>query len=345
MLAFTNPVKGKYTKEKKIHKEFLVDSKATLQIQNSYGNVDIVTWDQNKTVIEVHISTQGNDEEAVTEKLNNITVAFSGTNTMVSAITKIEKNTSKWSSWWKSSENEVIMEINYTIKLPVTNNVLLDNDYGAISINTLKGNATINCDYGQLIIGDLLGEENILHFDYTNKSSIQFMKNGKIMADYSSFTLDNVISLTLEADYTTSEIGEVSYLNYSCDYGKILVDKAIEVKGKGAYVTNKFQSISSSFDVNSDYSSIYIGTLKPTVKTVRINSEFTGVKVGMHPETSFDFTINIDYASLNAEHIVTLTKNDKEGTHKNYKGYVGKQNSGNSIFISSKYGGVTLFKN
>ena len=38
------------------------------------------------------------------------------------------------------------MKINYTIKLPVTNSVDLNNNYGAISINNLDGNAKICCE-------------------------------------------------------------------------------------------------------------------------------------------------------------------------------------------------------
>ncbi len=72
------------------------------------------------------------------------------------------------------------MEINYTIKVPVTNSVNLENDYGAISLDKLEGQAKISCDYGQLRIGELWAENNSLNFDYTNKSTIAFMKSGKI---------------------------------------------------------------------------------------------------------------------------------------------------------------------
>lgn len=342
------PIKtGKYVKEKKIHKEFTVNSSAALQVNNSYGNIDIVTWDQNKTVIDVHIITQGDDEDAVIKKLKSITVDFSGNLDLVTATTLFSESNSGWSSlssFWKSGTNDVNMEINYTIKLPKTNSLALDNDYGTISITSLKGSAKINCDYGQLIIGELLADNNELNFDYTTKSTINYMKGGKIDADYSSFTLDKVIRLDLNADYTTSEIGEVSYLEYNCDYGKVLVEKAEEIIAKGDYVTNKFQSISKRLKLNSDYSSVYVGELKPTVKEVSIDSEFTGIKMGLHPEASFDFTINIEFASLKGEEILIITKNQKDYTDKNYKGYFGTQNSGNSLFIASEYGGVTLFK-
>ena len=63
-LIFANEGKfnGKYTKEKTIKKEYNVNANAGLKVTNSYGNIDIVTWNENRTVIEVLIKTNGNDE-------------------------------------------------------------------------------------------------------------------------------------------------------------------------------------------------------------------------------------------------------------------------------------------
>ncbi|MCH8325837.1 MAG: hypothetical protein IIB83_04655 [Bacteroidetes bacterium] len=43
-----------------------------LKIKNKYGNVDIVSWSQNRIAIEVVITVTGNNEDAVEKKLKNI---------------------------------------------------------------------------------------------------------------------------------------------------------------------------------------------------------------------------------------------------------------------------------
>ena len=65
VVANNDKFKGKHTKEKKIHKEYTVNADAGLKIDNSYGSVNIVTWNQNKTVIDVVIKTNGDNEEKV----------------------------------------------------------------------------------------------------------------------------------------------------------------------------------------------------------------------------------------------------------------------------------------
>ena len=141
-----NDWKGRHTKEKKINKEFTVNSDATLKIDNSYGNIDIVTWDENRIVIEVTITTNGNNLDKVLKKLDGINVDFSSSSNFVSAKTRFNKSR----SWWNWGNSNVNMKINYVIKMPITNNVDLDNNYGSINLDKLEGHATIECDYGEI---------------------------------------------------------------------------------------------------------------------------------------------------------------------------------------------------
>ena len=71
---------GKYTKEKTIKKEFAVNSNALLKISNSYGNLNLTSWNEDRIVIEVQIKTNGNNEERVQERLNEIDVDFHSMN-------------------------------------------------------------------------------------------------------------------------------------------------------------------------------------------------------------------------------------------------------------------------
>jgi hypothetical protein len=345
-LVFSNngKLKGKYTKEKSIKKEFSVNATAGLQVSNAYGNIDIVTWNENRTVIDVSIVTNGDNEEKVKQKLDEITVEFSATGSLVTAKTLFKDRKNSWSLWGNNSNN-VHMEINYTIKIPITNSVDLNNDYGAISLNRLKGNAKINCDYGQLIIGELLADNNYLNFDYTNKSTIEFMKSGKINADYSEFTLNKVEKLELIADYTQSEVKEVDDINYNCDYGKVTIGKARTIIGRGDYVTNNIGNASGSINLNTDYGSIQVDRLTSGTKNIIISADYTRVKLGFDSNVNFNFVVDLSYASLKGEDYVTITKSSINNNSKVYSGYFGKQNSGNNVSINSNYGGVTFIKN
>lgn len=340
-LANDNGPKGKYTKEKKIKKEYSVNADARLKIDNSYGNVNVVSWDQNTVVIEVFIKTSGNDEDKVQDKLDEINVNFNADASLVSAETTFNKSSGR--SWWNSwKSNNVNMEINYEIKVPVTNDVDLSNDYGGISLNKLTGNAKISCDYGKLNIGELLGEDNRLNFDYTKNSTIGYMKRGRITADYSGFTLESGGDIELNADYSKSEFGEIGNLTYTCDYGSLYTSNSKDISGQGDYLTARLGVVQGAVNLNADYGSIRINELSRTAGDVRIQSDYTGIKLGFDSAYSFNFMISLEYAGLSGADDLIITKKNIKSSDKYYEGYYGTQDAPNTININSEYGGVTF---
>ncbi len=344
VVANDGTFKGKHTKEKKIHKEYTVNANAGLKIDNSYGSVNIVTWNENRTVIDVIIKTNGDNEEKVLEKLKEIEVEFTANGAKVSAITSFGSKKSSWSSWWGKGNNNVSVEVNYIIKLPVTNSVDITNDYGAISIDSLKGNASINCDYGQLIIGELMAENNDLNFDYTKNSTIQYMKSGKINADYSGFLLQKAESLQVNADYSTSEIGEVNDLNYNNDHGKITIEKVGKLIGRGDYIQHNIGSVSKSLNIHTDYGGVNVETLLASCKEIFINAEYARISLGLSQGLSFNFKLNLEYSSLKGEENFQYSEKSEDNSSKLYLGHFGSKNSGNTLNINSNYGGVTFTK-
>ncbi len=335
---------GKYSKEKTIKKEFSVDADAVLKVDNSYGNLNITSWNENRVVIEVHIKTAGNNEEKVLKKLNQISVDFEATNQLVSARTVFEKSRSNW-GWNWGSNNDVHMQINYTIKVPIKNNVRLNNDYGSIILDRIDGHAKISCDYGRLEIGELRGRNNELNFDYTSKSTIEFMNSGTIKADYSDFTIEKAGDLIIKADYTNSTIRSMKNLDYSSDYGNITVESAENIQGNGSYITIKLGTVHGNVAINTDYGSVKIAKMAADAGNVKIHSDYTGIKIGYDPNYHFNFEINTSYAGVRGIDDFELNISQVKNTSKYYKGYYGNETSPNFIDLSSDYGGITLYQN
>lgn len=341
---FHNKWKGKYTKEKTIKKSFDVNDNATMRVSNSYGNLDIITWDENRIEFEITITTNGNNEEKVQKKLDEITVDFSSSPEWVSAETRFNNRKSK--SWWNwGSNNNVNMKINYLIKMPITNQVKLSNDYGSINLDKLEGRAEINCDYGKITTKELMADNNKLNFDYTNNSYFEYIKSGMINADYSAYTVAKSKNLEIAADYTKSEIEIAENVTYNCDYGSLKLNKANNIRGNGDYLTLRVGEVYKNVDIESDYGSIKIERMKEGAGNVDIDSDYAGIKIGYESGYHFDFDIDLEYASLRDDEGLEILKKKVESGDKYYFGYHGKQDSGNVIRISSEYGSVSFYKN
>ena len=341
-LASNGNWKGKYTKEKTVKKEFTVNKDALLKVDNSYGNIDIVTYDGNTISIEVNIKTNSNNEDKAQKKLDEINIEFNGSSTLVEAKTKFGKNSSSWWNW--GNNNNVNMEINYIIKMPISNSVDLNNDYGSINLDKLEGRATISCDYGKITTKELMADNNSLNFDYTNNSYFEYIKSGKINADYSGYTVGKTKKLQVSADYTKSIIEVAEDVDYNCDYGSIHIEKANNVTGDGDYLTSRMGDIYKNVSIKADYGSIEIKQMASNAGNVNIESDYTGITIGYNSAYNFNFEIDLEYASLRDKDDLEMSKQRVESSKKYYSGYHGNSNSGNLIKINSDYGSVSLKK-
>ncbi|WP_336129173.1 hypothetical protein [Mesoflavibacter sp. CH_XMU1422-2] len=337
-----NDWKGKHTKKKTIKKEYNVSKDATLKIDNRYGNLDVVTWNENRIVFEITITTNGNDEDKVQDKLDDIDVNFSATSNYVSAETQIGKSKSK--SWWNwGNSNNVNIQINYLVKIPITNNVDLNNDYGSILLGTLQGHATINCDYGKITTKELLADNNNISFDYTNNCYFEYIKSGKINADYSGFTVAKAKKIDIVADYTNSLVEIAEDVSYNCDYGSLRVNNVNNFSGNGDYLTVVLGDVYKNVNIEADYGSIKIGKMTKNAGNVSIDSDYVGIKIGIDNDYSFDFEIDLDYGGLNGDDdSFEFNMKSERSTSKYYKGYKNTKNSGNLITIKSDYGSVSF---
>ena len=334
---------GKYTKNKVLKKEYSVVNNATLTVNNKYGNIDIVTWNENSISIVVSITTNGDDEEKVQEKLDAITVDFNGNNNAVSAKTMIEKVSNSWSFWGKN--NNVSMEINYLIKMPLTNHINLTNNYGSIGINKLEGSTKINCDYGKLNIGELLNSNNYININYTNNSKIQYMKDGTLNTDYSTLHIEKSGRIKLNGDYSHLSFGMLVDLNFNCDYGNLKIENVANLKGNSDYMHLSVQKLSGTGDFIMDYGSIKINELAPGFKQLNVQSSYTHIKLGVKPNNVFNINATLSYGSLKSTNGFTFNKEISNTTSKYYEGFYNKPSNNSTISIKSNYGSVIFTNN
>tara|TARA_R110002073_G_scaffold100714_1_gene229038 strand:+ start:1462 stop:2544 length:1083 start_codon:yes stop_codon:yes gene_type:complete len=342
LVSFANNEKKlKQEKSKTIKKQYSVDRNATVNIDNKYGNINITTWNKNSVEITVVITVKGNSLSSVEKKLSRINVDFNASSNLVSAKTKFDNSSSSWSFWGKS--NNTSYKVNYTVKMPVSNNVKLNNDYGNILINEINGTTNINCDYGKLIIGDLNNSNNNINIDYTSSSTINFMKSGSINADYSKLTVDKTDKVKINSDYSNINIGTVNTVTYNADYGSITVDDVNDIKGNSDYANIRLGTVSKNLNIKADYGSIKIKELAIGFNKAEVTSEYAGITIGTKANNNFNFKMNLQYSKFRYNNDrVEMFKSIEKSSKKYYEGVYGKGKSNSTLIIKSQYGGVNL---
>lgn len=341
-LTSANIDKKKEEKSKTIKKEYTVNADAKVAIDNRYGDLNIVTWNKNQVEIEVTITVKGNDLDDVEDRLESIDVEFEGSSNFVSAKTILQKENNRGWSFWKKSKN-LSYKIDYKVKMPNTNNVDLDNDYGSIYLGDLSGKADINCDYGKIIVGELSADDNNINIDYCSSSTIDFMKSGDVNADYSKITVSESERLKVNEDYSTIKIGKTEDINFNADYGSISIDEAVNVNGNSDYAGMKLGTIFKTLEIETDYGGISVKRLAKGFERVSIDGEYAGIKIGVDEDAVFDFELDLQYAGFRYDdYKMEFYKKISKSTKKYYEGKFGKGTAEGKIKIRSQYGGVSI---
>jgi len=335
LIVFSNEIDpGKYSKQKTIKKAYVVNSDAGIDIKNAYGTVSVSTWDEDKIELDILIKVSGDSESWVDKRLEDIDVDIQALKNMVSAQTNIKSGSGNGK---KSS-----IEINYTIKIPKKGSVKINNKYGSIVTADLFANANLNCDYGKITAAKLNGTTNIIHMDYCSKSTIEFVRNATIDADYSGLTINEFGKINLSADYTDLSLINGNELKYKCSYGKLRLGKIGTLEGDGDYLSVFVDEITDQLKITTSYGKVAIGEIDAKANLVTINAEYTSVDMAYNPAAAFDFDISVKYANFHSENLEINAKQES-GTSKSYQGFYRKSGTA-KIVVRSEYGNVSLSK-
>ena len=339
LIFANNGLKGKHTKTKTIKKEFSVSASATVDLDNKYGSIDIQTWDQNKVTLEIIITTKSSNESKAQKKLEDIHIEFENSNSRVYAKTKIIKS----SNWNWGNNSNVNMDIQYIVRMPKSNNLVVDMDYGDVMIDVIRGKTDINLDYGKLIAGELLNNSNSINLDYSQGTTIDYIKKGDINTDYSTIEIEKVGDISLTADYSTITIKSSNTVEFEMDYGNLSIENARSIDGVSDYTNLIFGKIADFLSINADYGNLKVDSMGANFSTVDVNTEYIGVKIGIDGDSSFKFYGDAQNGNINVPSNMNITnrlekksRTEIEGT---YNGSNGK------MIINTQYGSVKITEN
>lgn len=316
---------------KVIEKTFNVNSNANLYISNKYGNVTMTTWDKNVIEIRVEIKVDGKDNNAVKQRLNAITIDFSASAAQVAAETQIPD---------AKGINKTHISVHYTVKLPKTNGINIENRYGNLFLDETKGMVNIDLQYGNLTFGKLNNAINNFDLDYVTTAKIDYVKSANIDADYSKLEINKAEVIRLEADYTDINLGDISDLINDMDYGNLNAKKIDKVSNTADYTNIKIGTISHSFVSTGDYGAISIQRVSKGFDKIIISSDYSGVNLGVEASAGYSIKANMKYGDLKYPSNVTMSQKIIKNTSSYYEGKTA--GASGSVEINMNYGGAKI---
>jgi len=294
---------------KTIQKVYIISKNTPLHIDNRYGTVDVKTWEKNEIKVDITVRAVEADGSKAQEIINSVSIDETKSAENISLKTQINKGKSSWWNNMVSSKNRGV-QINYSIYLPKTNSLRINNAYGAVVLPDFNGSTELDVSYGSLTTGRLAGNNITIH------------------SSYGSAKIASVKDATLDFKYGSMSLGEANRVKLNIGYcGGSKIDNLI-----------------SSGDISIKYSGGFKLGLDKNISNLHLDAAYSASNIRINPAANFTYEVNVSYGSFSPGK-ATITKEDPDPNsrgpklHKSYSGYFGK-NSSNKVMIDSKYGSI-----
>lgn len=219
----TNPTDFEFEKKSTTVKNYTLQGDETVVIKNTFGRVNVTTWDKNEVKIIITIYVSSNDQSIAETVFNQISIKESIGKT-ISLDTKIGGNGTKNNSTKKNTNSK--MEINYEIQLPSNTPLTIENSFGNTTIDNRTGLTNVHQSFGNLTVGNLKQAGNI-NVEFGNLSA-KSIDAKKVQSSYSNVKI-NEIEGFFKGNFEFCSALELSIsktlesLNINSSYSKLLL--------------------------------------------------------------------------------------------------------------------------
>jgi hypothetical protein len=316
-------------KKKTITKIYTVSSKDNLLIDNQFGSVKVNLWNKNEIRVEIIIKADSPSDERAQKRLDAISIEEKNNGDQISLKTTIEDE--GYSGWFKSSNGNNTIQIDYVVSMPKNIPLSVKNRFGNTDIPTFNAPLTIKTSYGNFTANDLMGNKTDIDVNF-GKAIIQEMGNGSIDMGYSTLSLDKGNTIHLVNKFGKFHIGDVDKID-----GKVSYSNSSHIKNVKNSCVMKL-SFSSGFAIEQ---------MPASADNVDITASYSSVSIPTENcESSFDVVVSHGDFKYPTNRTITFTQND-DNDKKGYtptKKYVGRLGNGNGtkIRIVSSFGDVRL---
>ncbi len=315
---------------KKIYKSFPVRQVSKLELSNKYGHIQMDDNRKDSVVISVEIWVEGTGNRAQ-KLLDNIEVNINTSGSTVSAKTEFRNN---------FNNNNQNFSIDYHVSVPADRELAVDQKYGTVNMNDLTGKGVFDIQYGEIRAKNLLSPSLSIDIAYS-KATIEATKDLNLTIRYSKINLGKGDNLKIDSRYSGLIFGDCKDVVLDSKYDDFKFKTVNRLTANSMYTGYKIDQLLSSLVLSNGYGDFTIGAIPSTFKSLKVNSKYASVRLGIAAGTSYKLDGMVRYCNL--KHPAGKLNRSKEDTSYEVHGTVGDAVSPKAVVnIESSYGNVSL---
>lgn len=287
-------VLAQFTETKQINRRFKVTPETQIEITNKYGNIKINTWEKDSIVFDIKIKVEDKKLSRLEKLISEVDFDFVNSQHYVTARTKVGENRSGLEKEVLNFKETVLqsdgkIEIDYTVWMPETNQLKVENKFGDIYIDDYLGDIEITLSNGNLKSHDFSGKAN-LKLSFAD-ATINQLKTARLDCNYSEVYIKKASKLQVSSKSSDFEINELNELNTDSRRDKFRIQEIGVLSAKGSFTNYRITEITESLNVKTEYGDLDIEQIAPDFKSVIIESKSTDLSLYFSEKDEFGFEI------------------------------------------------------
>ena len=235
-------------KKRTISKSYNVSADDKLEIENSFGNVVVNTWDKSEITVDIEIGARASTEQRAQDIMDELDVKEAHDGNIIVFKTKVGEIHNGGDSKHRSDNDENrSFYIDYVIHMPAANRLQLENSFGKTTVPDYKGEVNLTSKFGSLTAG-ILNNVDAIDVEF-GKAEITELRNGK-----ASFKFDKIVHVGKVSGNVklTSEFSHDVQFNIGDNIEDLSVFESYS--GVRVIVT---KSLSAQIDVHTSFGSFH----------------------------------------------------------------------------------------
>ncbi len=339
---------AQFTESKQINKRFKATRETRIEITNKYGKIKINTWEKDSVVFDIKIKVEDKKLSKLEKLIEDVEIDFTGSQHFIIVRTKVGESRSSIEKELLNFKESVFqsdgkIEIDYTVWMPKSNPLKVENKFGDIYIGDYSGDIDINLSNGNLKSHDFSGKTKLnLSF---GDATINKMKSGTLDCNYSKIYIKEADKLQITSKSSEFEITEISEINAESRRDKFRIFLIDNLTAKGSFTNYRITEFNSTLNLKTEYGDLDIEKIKPDFKSVYIESKSMDINLGFNEKSEFGFDITHVKSETNFP-VKMKIRNEEVLDEKEKKvqltGNFGNNAKTTKLFINTAGGGINI---
>lgn len=315
MFSFTSVfVQAQHEINEKMDFNFTVSSHDELEINTSFANVTVQSWDKNEVYVEVDLMVKSYSEKRCAQIREKLQVEVDQNSSGVEVRTELN------SVNLKNKNSEI--DINVFIKAPNSMTLNGETSFGDLDIPDWKGNVDVYTQFGDLTMGKLLHE------------------NSKVEIQYGDLRIESADILDLRTSFSGITLGEIKSLELDSQYDELDIEEIFDCEADCQFSDIDIERLLSKLELDNQYGGVEIDFVKRGFEIIEIDNQFGEVELEIEDGSGYDIEVELSFGSFNCDCKSKLNHKEEGFNNDTYWGTVG--DGSGKIVIESSFGGVKV---